>query len=123
MSKIRSRHTRPELLLRKALRGAGLQYRLHYGKRRIDIAFPKEHVAVFVDGCFWHKCPKCYKEPKSNKKYWLPKIKRNVQKAGIINRELEKNGWLVIRVWEHSINKNVAEVASRIRKKMQKRPF
>ena len=58
MSKIRDRNTIPEIIVRKALRKMGYAYRLQYGKHKIDVAFPSKHVAVFVDGCFWHKCPK-----------------------------------------------------------------
>ena len=57
MSAIRSKDTKPELSLRRALWAQGLRYRIHYGKEKIDIAFPSKKVAVFVDGCFWHRCP------------------------------------------------------------------
>lgn len=65
MSAIRSKHTKPELALRKELRKHGINYRLHYGKEKIDIAIPSKKVAIFVDGCFWHGCPKHGHKPKS----------------------------------------------------------
>ncbi len=103
MSAIRSKHTKPEVKLRKALRGAGLKYRLHYGKEKIDIAFPSKKIAVFVDGCFWHQCPKHSREPKSNKSYWLPKLKRNKQRDREKDRRIKRSGWKPLRIWEHEL--------------------
>ena len=60
-----------------------------------------------MDGCFWHRCPKCFKAPKSNKRYWNQKIKRNVERDKEQNKYLRKNGWEVIRVWEHQIKYNL----------------
>ena len=60
-------------------------------------------IAIFVDGCFWHACPKCYVEPKSNKDYWLTKIERNVRRDSKISEHLIEGGWKVIRFWEHEI--------------------
>jgi len=104
MSAIPSRHTSPELALRKALRERGLSYRLHYGKERIDIAFPGKKIAVFVDGCFWHQCPLHGHLPKSNRRYWLPKLERNKKRAKEKDKRLRKLGWKVIHVWEHEFN-------------------
>ena len=74
-------------------------------------------ICIFVDGCFWHRCPKCYKEPKSNKDYWLPKIEKNVHRDKEQNKYLKKNGWVVIRVWEHEL-KNLDKTIKKIEKKM-----
>jgi len=72
MSRIRSKNTHPEIILRRELRKAGLiGYRLHYGLRgKPDIVYSKNKIAVFVDGCFWHKCPKCFVRPVTNSKFW-----------------------------------------------------
>jgi len=78
MSSIKSKNTKPEILIRKALWKKGYRYRLHYGVEKIDIAFPSRKVAIFVDGCFWHMCPIHGNVPKSNKSYWVPKLKKNV---------------------------------------------
>ena len=76
--------------------------RLSDGKvARLDIAFTKKKVAVFVDGCFWHSCPQHGTTPKSNQNYWLPKLKENVERDSRNNSMLEQDGWRVIRVWEH----------------------
>ena len=115
MSRIRSKNTSPEMNLRKILWNKGYRYRIHYklpGKP--DIVFVGKKVAVFIDGCFWHKCPKCYIAPKSNKKYWLPKIEYNVKKDEENNKTLKKIGWKVIRVWEHEIKKDLNKTVKRI---------
>ena len=74
MSAIRSKNTKPEIILRKAFWKKVLRFRVQYGKEKIDIAFPSKKIAVFVDGCFWHLCPLHSHFPKSNKEYWLPKL-------------------------------------------------
>ena len=112
MSAIKSTHTKPEVKLRKALFAAGLRYRLHYGKEKIDIAFPGKKVAVFVDGCFWHMCPKHGHLPKSNKSYWLPKLKKNVKRAKEKDKCLKKEGWKVLHFWEHEFD-NLDRVVSK----------
>jgi DNA mismatch endonuclease (patch repair protein) len=119
MSRIRSKNTSPEILLRKTLWKKGYRYRIHYklpGKP--DIVFVQKRVAVFVDGCFWHKCPKCYKPPKTNKKYWLPKIEKNVDKDKKNNKKLKEADWKVIRLWEHEVKKDINECIERIEKQL-----
>lgn len=103
MRAIKGKHTTPELRLRKLLSAAGLKYRLHYGKHKIDVAFPRLKVAVFVDGCFWHGCPKHFKMPKSNKKYWVPKLERNIKRDKETTKALKRTGWKVLRIWEHEL--------------------
>jgi len=104
MSAIRSKHTKPELILRKALWAEGLRYRLHYGPERIDIAFPSKKLAIFVDGCFWHGCPKHGHTPKSNKSYWISKLRRNTERDKARSIKLKVAGWSVMRFWEHDVN-------------------
>lgn len=103
MSAIRSKHTKPELLLRRALWAKGYRYRLHYGKEKIDIAFPGKKVAIFVDGCFWHGCPIHGHIPKSNKRYWVSKLKKNGDRAKLKDKRLRAYGWRVIHIWEHEL--------------------
>ena len=93
----------PEIVLRKALWNKGLRYRLHYGKEKIDIAFPSKKLAVFVDGCFWHQCPQHSHLPKSNRSYWLPKLGKNAKRARSKDRRLLHEGWKVVHVWEHEL--------------------
>lgn len=85
-----------------------------------DFAFPRIKVAVFVDGCFWHGCPCCYRKPKSSQQYWQSKLERNVTRDSKIARALRQQGWSVLRVWEHSL-RNMAVVLRRIRRTIEHR--
>jgi DNA mismatch endonuclease (patch repair protein) len=91
-----------EMRLASALRRAGLSgWRRHQpvlGKP--DFVWPSEHLAVFVDGCFWHGCPQCYQRPRHNAAYWSAKVERNRARDRFVNRELRRVGWRVIRIWE-----------------------
>ncbi|MDQ1351698.1 MAG: mismatch endonuclease, patch repair protein [Acidobacteriota bacterium] len=70
-----------------------------------DVIFTIPKIAIFVDGCFWHGCPHCQRKlPEANREYWEKKITRNVQLAKQHNYKLRKDGWSVIRIWEHEIN-------------------
>ena len=116
MSAIRSKNTQAELALRKGLWAEGIRYRIHYtvpGKP--DIAFPSKKLAVFVDGCFWHKCPDCFSEPKTNEAYWIPKLNRNVERALEVNRKLESEGWTVLRFYECRIKKDLKSILNEIK--------
>ena len=78
-----------------------------------DFTFRRERVVVFVDGCFWHGCPKCYKRPGSNQEFWDSKIGNNRKRDRRVSRELRREGWKVIRIWQHQLNKS-AVVAKRV---------
>ena len=87
---------------------SGLRFRKDYPARlsdgstvHIDIAFTRRRLAVFVDGCFWHCCPEHGTIPKSNRDYWVPKLKQNVDRDRAVDRELQAAGWRVLRFWEH----------------------
>lgn len=75
---------------------------------RPDFVFPKLKTAVFVDGCFWHSCPKHGRRPLDNASYWLAKFTGNKARDRRVNRELRKRGWKVIRIWEHELTKRNA---------------
>ena len=69
-----------------------------------DVAFIDQRIAIFVDGCFWHGCPHCQRPlPKTNHEYWVKKINRNVELAQIYDERLRKDGWRVVRIWEHEM--------------------
>lgn len=104
MSAIKSKGTKPELILRSRLRAAGIDYRVNYGQHKIDIAIPPKKIAIFVDGCFWHQCPKHSHIPKGNRDYWLPKLKNNIKRDRQTTRSLELAGWMVVRIWEHELD-------------------
>jgi DNA mismatch endonuclease (patch repair protein) len=70
-------------------------------RRTADILFPRQKVAVFVDGCFWHGCPEHHTRAKANAEYWADKVIRNRARDGETNALLEAQGWTVLRVWEH----------------------
>ena len=114
MSKIRGTNTKPELIVKNMMDGRIFRYQPKGIPGKPDFGNKRRRIAVFVDGCFWHKCPKCYSEPKSNRKFWTEKIERNVKRDRIINSGLRKNGWVVLRIWEHSIKRKPKLVIGRI---------
>lgn len=118
MSSIRSMHTTPEIALRRSLKKKGIAYKLHYGKEKIDIAIPPKKLAIFVDGCFWHQCPYHSHLPKSNRKYWLPKLKKNKLRAKEKDNRLKKGGWKVLHIWEHELQNN-QKVIARVKQKLR----
>ncbi len=109
MSRIKGRNTKPELMLRKILFQNGVKgYRVNaklLGKP--DIVFGTHRIAVFVDGCFWHKCPKCFNIPSNNRKFWLHKISGNTRRDKLVNKLLAKKGYRVIRIWEHEVRNDL----------------
>jgi DNA mismatch endonuclease (patch repair protein) len=83
-----------------------------------DFAFPSRRVAVFVDGCFWHRCPKCRRPlPVTNAGYWRKKIARNAKRDRAWEGQLAGEGWRVVRIWEHELAKgeSLKPVGDRIR--------
>lgn len=103
MSKIRYKDTKPEITFRHLLYNNGYRYRVNYGPEKIDIAFPRLRIAIFIDGCFWHGCPKHSHMPKSNRDYWLPKLRRNIRRAKEKDLRLHDNGWIIFHIWEHEL--------------------
>jgi DNA mismatch endonuclease (patch repair protein) len=81
-----------------------------------DFAFPKQMVAVFVDGCFWHGCPKCYTRPKTNRKFWDKKRDDNMARDKRVTRQLRRQGWKVIRIWQHTLQKSPSVCLARLRR-------
>ena len=81
-----------------------------------DFAFPKQKVAVFVDECFWHGCPKCYTRPKTNRAFWDRKRETNMARDKRVTRQLRRKGWRVIRIWQHSLKKSPDACLNRIRR-------
>jgi DNA mismatch endonuclease (patch repair protein) len=116
MSKIRGKNTGPEVKLRKLLWSHGIRgYRIHYNlPGKPDIVFTKKKIAIFVDGCFWHKCPICFQEPETRKEFWSKKIQSNVDRDQKQTNLLRDDGWIVIRFWEHEIRKEPDSVVQMI---------
>ena len=78
-------------------------------RSRADVVFTRAKVAVFIDGCFWHMCPDHFIMPKSNRDYWEPKLARNVERDRETDRMLVRDGWTVLRAWEHESAETVAD--------------
>lgn len=116
----RKRDTRPEVAIRSALHRRGLRFRkdvpLRAGDLRVraDIVFPRRRLVVFVDGCFWHRCPDHGTSPRANTAYWGPKLDRNVERDRLQEQALRVDGWMVVRVWEHEDPAAVADAVSAI---------
>jgi len=115
----RGRDTSPELAVRRAVHALGLRYRVDVRplaglNRRADLVFRRARVAVFVDGCYWHGCPKHGTVAKTNTGYWGPKISRNRERDANTDQLLSQADWTVLRFWEHedanSVAARVAEV-------------
>ena len=116
MSRIRGKGNKDtEVALAKLFRANGLTgWRRHYdivGKP--DFAFPKHKLAVFVDGCFWHSCPKHETQPKGNRAFWLAKLEANKARDRKVNQLLRAKGWRVLRIWEHDLRKSRSSGAVR----------
>ena len=123
MKRVKQRDTAAEISFRTALHAKGLRY---FVNRRIegvavDIVFPKARVAVFVDGCFWHGCPKHASYPKTNKEYWLPKLQANRERDRRQSAKLRASGWNVKRVWEHDCLPASSRAISRVIKAVRTR--
>ena len=106
MSKIRSKNTKPELLFRKALWRKGIRYRIYStlpGKP--DLSIKKYKLAVFIDGEFWHgyNWQERMKSIKSNRRFWIPKIERNIQRDQEVNESLSNLGFTVFRFWSKEV--------------------
>jgi DNA mismatch endonuclease (patch repair protein) len=123
----RARDTGPELRLRRALREAGLGgYRLNWKKApgRPDIAYPGRKLAIFVHGCYWHHCPRCYPNlPRSNPEFWARKFELNRERDARKRANLESAGWRVIESWECDVRADAEGVAKLVERAMAVRPI
>ena len=112
----RRRDTVPELLVRRRLHALGLRYRVDFApspahrRLRADIVFTRARVAVFIDGCYWHGCPKHYRPSTRNAEFWQNKIRENRERDARVTGLLRSERWTVLRFWEHQPPAEVAEV-------------
>lgn len=116
MSKIRSTHTKIESIVFSGLRKRKI-YSQKYYKRAVgnpDIALPKKKIAVFIDGDFWHGYQFSKLKKRLPKKYWLKKIEDNIKRDKKNHAKLKRNGWKVLRIWEHEIKKDPERVIEKI---------
>jgi DNA mismatch endonuclease (patch repair protein) len=120
MSRIRSRgNAATELRFIRLVKAEGItgwrRNRKIFGKP--DFVFQKLKLAVFVDGCFWHACPRCYGLPKSNSAFWEKKACRNRERDRLVTRTLRRSGWQVMRIWQHDLTrKNQARLLRRVQR-------
>jgi DNA mismatch endonuclease (patch repair protein) len=120
MKAMPTRHSRPEVLLRRLLHRLGLRYSLH-GQGlpgRPDVVFRQAKVAVFIDGCFWHYCARHCVLPKNNRLWWEAKLLANRIRDRRNDRALSADGWLALHVWEHE---DMDAAASRVHKHVRRR--
>jgi DNA mismatch endonuclease (patch repair protein) len=116
----RGSDTQPEVALRSILHRRGCRFRKNLTVRagprlaRPDIVFLRERVAVFVDGCFWHCCPRHATQPKANAAYWRPKLAANRARDRAVTLELRRAGWYVVRVWTHVAPTKAADMVLRV---------
>lgn len=126
MSRIRSRGNKnTELAMVQVFRAHTITgWRRHqpvFGKP--DFVFSKLKLAVFVDGCFWHGCPKHTTMPRNNAAFWRKKFTANTKRDRLVTRTLRKNGWRVLRIWEHELaQKNEARLVARLRRAFSPSP-
>jgi DNA mismatch endonuclease (patch repair protein) len=120
MSANKNKSTKPELSLRRALWKNDIKgYRLNYKRipGKPDIVFVSRKIAIFVNGCYWHRCPKCKLPlPQSNTPFWSQKFERNIKRDKRKTIELKKMQWTVVIVWECEIKKNIVKSLNKIRK-------
>lgn len=113
MSRIRSKNTKPEELVRKYLFSQGFRYRKNDARLpgKPDIVLPKYKIVIFVNGCFWHAHESCkyFVWPKNNADFWKKKIEGNIQRDSCNYRLLAQQGWKIIVVWECELKKKVVE--------------
>jgi DNA mismatch endonuclease, patch repair protein len=127
MQAVRRRDTALEMRLRSALHRMGFRYRVDRSplpevKRRADLVFPTEHVAVFVDGCFWHVCPVHATWPKANADWWRAKLEANRARDASTDAQLQARGWTVVRIWGHeSVQEAADRVAGEVRRARARR--
>jgi DNA mismatch endonuclease, patch repair protein len=117
------RETGCETAVRSAVHALGLRYRVHRRpeadlRREADLVFPREKVAVFVDGCFWHGCPEHHRVPTAHSEWWAWKFERTRARDEQTDRVLRQRGWVVVRVWEHE---EPGKAARRVRNAVARR--
>lgn len=120
MQNIRSKHTKPELILASELKKRKIYFSQHSSKifGKPDFIFRRKKVVVFVDSDFWHAHPKRFQLPKSNIEFWKNKIEGNVRRDKLVNKTLKKEGWKVIRIWEYDLRKNPEKYINKILKSL-----
>lgn len=117
MSRIQSKNTKPEMIIRSILYRNGFRFRLHKNDLpgKPDIVLKKYSTVIFCNGCFWHQHYGCKRAvmPKSNRDYWMPKLKWNIDRFKTIKKDLKNKGWKIIVIWECEI-KDIKKLNSKL---------
>lgn len=119
MSRIKSKNSEMEIILRRELWKKGLRYRKNVKKifGKPDIAFKRKKIAIFCDSEFWHGKKLIGGEiPKTNTEFWVNKIKKNIDRDKKVNETLQSDNWTVLRYWEKEIKRNYTTIANKIEK-------
>jgi DNA mismatch endonuclease (patch repair protein) len=120
MSKIRSKNTKPEIILRSELHKKGYRFRIHSKSLpgKPDIILPKYKTVIFVHGCFWHQHKNCIdgRIPKTRTDYWKAKLEKNIQRDIKNRKEIKKMGWKPLVIWECEIEKKIEKISNKITK-------
>jgi DNA mismatch endonuclease (patch repair protein) len=116
MARVHRRDTGPERSIRSALHAAGLRFRVDCRIEGVhaDIVHGPSRVLIFIDGCFWHGCPRHGSQPKTNRAYWLPKLAANRDRDRRQTKLLRRAGWRVVRLWEHQCQTPTPQVVARV---------
>lgn len=115
MSRIRGKWTSPEKKIHNMLKGWKIRHRMHpkiFGSP--DIILSDSKTAVFIHGCFWHRCPKHFSMPKTRVKFWSEKIETNVMRDRVVKGKLRAEGYNVARIWEHQIRRDMRKTVKKI---------
>ena len=118
MSAVRSEDTKIEIAFRKALWKQGFRYSKNSAKYfgKPDLVLKKYKTVIFIDSCFWHGCKKHCRIPSVRKNYWTQKIARNTARDKEVSKHYKKQGWKIIRIWEHNLKNGVSKVVKQISK-------
>lgn len=116
MSKIHSKNTEAEKVAFRELRKKNVYFQKHYKKAtgNPDVALPRKKIAIFIDGDFWHGYKHAVQKQRLPRKYWLKKIEDNIKRDKKNRAKLKKDGWKVLRIWEHEIKKNPEKAIQKI---------
>ncbi|MBU2520575.1 MAG: very short patch repair endonuclease [Nanoarchaeota archaeon] len=115
MSRIRSKWTKPERTVHNYLKGHKIRHKMHPKMTgNPDVLLKDSNKVIFIHGCFWHRCPECFRKPQNRREYWMKKIENNIARHKRNVRKLRRDGWRVITIWEHEIRKNPNMCLSRL---------
>src|SRR6266700_3570995 len=118
MSRVKSKNTKPEILIRKELFSRGYRYRLHVNlEGKPDICFRSKKLLIFINGCFWH-VHRCKEStfPRTNSRFWKEKLNKNKERDRKNYSSLRKKGWKILVIWECEIEKNLPRCVDKIEK-------